>query len=105
MARYKITADGVGPWKRGDVISDQDLKDNPQYGGVERLRDQLGSIEDTLDQPAGKAQAPAKFTATGGEPENTTGNQDKQNKAAAERFRADHGVDESGKPSGRAAHK
>lgn len=49
--RYKITADGVGPWNKGDIITQADIDKNPQFGGVARLRDELHAIEDHFDAP------------------------------------------------------
>ena len=71
--RYKVTADGVGPWAKGQVISDDDLKANPQFGGDERLRDQLNSIEDTTEK-AEDVNEPARFRATGAGAEDDGGN-------------------------------
>lgn len=62
MNNYKVKND-TGPWKAGDIITDADLKAHPQFGGVARLREKLGSIEDTTDEPGQPGDA-----------ENTTGN-------------------------------
>ena len=61
MANYKVKGN-VGAWTDGQVITDADLAANPGLGGVERLRDKLRVIEDTLDEPTGDPRAPEVTT-------------------------------------------
>ncbi len=57
MSNYRVKAD-TGPWKAGDIITDADLNANPRFGGSARLRDKLGSIEDTDAEPLQPGKAP-----------------------------------------------
>jgi hypothetical protein len=64
MANWKVIKGTVGPWANGEVFTDADLKDNAGLGGVKRLRDQLGVIEETDEEP-GKPGDRAPELATG----------------------------------------
>lgn len=67
MAQYKVTANAIGTWAQGQVITDEDLKANPQFGGVERLRDQLKAIENHEPAPVRPAPANVRTTAAEGD--------------------------------------
>ena len=78
MPNYKIIKGHVGPWPEGTVITDADLKDHPGLGGVARLRDRLGVIEDTHEDATTDADNRA--------PENTTGSPARLTKRSADAF-------------------
>lgn len=89
MANYRITKGTVGPWPEGTVITDNDLKANPGLGGTDRLRDRLGVIEDTSDDPTGNpddVNSPARAA------QNTTGSPSRQSKRASDAFAARAGA-------------
>lgn len=78
MASYK-TKNAVGPWSAGAIITDEDLKQHPEFGGVARLRDKLGAIEDTNEKPNPEAGSLVEHVGTGKaaadrRAENATGN-------------------------------
>lgn len=68
MANYRVKS-ATGPWAAGDVVGDEDVKGWEAGGGIKRLRDQLGSLEDTTDERK-LASEPAKE----GDEDLTTGN-------------------------------
>jgi hypothetical protein len=103
MANYKVKS-AAGPWTAGQVITDADLAANPQYGGVKRLRDKLGAIEDTFEVPEGTAPDLGTLVEHAGDadsasraPENTTGNTKKGATTAAD---ADAGPNARGHRAG-----
>jgi hypothetical protein len=53
MASYKVTKGTVaGIGREGTGFTDKELEANPGLGGVKRLRDELGVIEDAPDAPS-----------------------------------------------------
>lgn len=50
---YKVK-NATGPWTAGQIITDKDIEGWPGGGGVKRLRDKLGAIENTTEKPGGQ---------------------------------------------------
>lgn len=57
MRKYKVLKGTVGPWNEGQVITEDDLKENPGLGGTKRLVDELKVLEETYDSPAGDGKS------------------------------------------------
>lgn len=86
MASYKVK-NATGPWEVGAVITDADIKAWPAGGGVKRLRDELGSIEDTNEKPNPEAGSLVEHVGDPGRsPELTSGNPVGVNETAADRI-------------------
>lgn len=65
MANYKLVKGSIGTWNEGDIVTDDDLKKYPNLGGVARLRDKLGVIEDTTDEPSDSGKSVPPELASG----------------------------------------
>jgi hypothetical protein len=49
MPNYKM-ANSVGAWRKGDVVSAEDIESDKRLGGLERLL-KLRAVEETEDEP------------------------------------------------------
>jgi hypothetical protein len=101
MASYKVK-NATGPWPAGTIITDEDLKRHPEFGGVVRLRDELGSIEDTNEKPNPEAGSLVEHVGTP-PPELTSGNPLGVNETPADRVQKQADADTDPNARGRRA--